>query len=178
MAAIAAIDKKTHFSIQGANRGQGLKRSGNNRLAVKLAGQNSSSGGSPCREEDDPPPPRAGAAGGKAGGSAARSMTPGDRGGGADGATSGDRGGGAGGGTSGPSAASALSAALPEGLCAYGRSGIPGMAQHQEWSLKISLDSAFCLHRKQAWTQFKLRQWPPSIKQLPLASKVRIAAKD
>ena len=102
------------------------------RQAVKLAGQNSSSGGSPCRKEDDPLPPRAGAAGGKAGGSAARSMTPGDRGGGADGATPGDRGGGAGGATSVLSAASALSAALPKGLRAYGRSGIPGMAQHQE----------------------------------------------
>ena len=83
------------------------------KMAVKLGGQNSSSGGSPCHEEIAPLPLRAGAAGGRAGGPAARSTMPGDSGGGADGATP------------------VISAALPQGLRADGRSGIPGMVQHQ-----------------------------------------------
>ncbi len=83
--------------------------------------------------EDDPlPPPHAVTAGGKTGDSAGRSMTPGDKDDGADRATPGDKGGGASGATSVLSAASALSATLPKGLGASGRSGIPGMAQHQE----------------------------------------------
>ena len=71
------------------------------KMAVKLGGQNSSSGESPCHEEDGPLPLRAGAAGGRAGGAAARFTTP------------------------------VISAALPQGLRADGRSGIPGMVQHQ-----------------------------------------------
>ena len=71
------------------------------KMAVKLGGQNSSSGGSPCHEEDGPLPLRAGAAGGRAGGAAARFTTP------------------------------VISAALPQGLRADGRSGTPGMVQHQ-----------------------------------------------
>ena len=59
-------------------------------------------------------------------------MTPGDKDDGADGATPGDKDGGASEATSVLSAASALSATLPKGLGVYGRSGIPGMAQHQE----------------------------------------------
>ncbi len=71
------------------------------KMAVKLGGQNSSSGGSPCHEEDGPLPLRAGAAGGRAGGAAARFTTP------------------------------VISAALPQGLRADGRSGSPGVVQHQ-----------------------------------------------